>query len=179
MNKWRVMGSSTAFETPYFHLRQDVCELPNGRIVPDYYVYESVDVAMVFAVTADNTVLMVEQYKHGWGDMLLELPAGMCQSETPLEDAKRELLEETGFTSSEWQALGSYIASPTRANNSIHTFMARNAIQITAQALDHNEDIRVHHVPLTDLLPMIEQGRIRVLDSVLTIYRALRLLEKA
>jgi 8-oxo-dGTP pyrophosphatase MutT (NUDIX family) len=173
MNKWRVLDSNIAFATPYFRIRQDACELPNGRIVPDYYVYESVDVAMVFALTTQNTVLMVEQYKHGWGDVLLELPAGMCQSATPLEDAQRELLEETGFVSSDWRSLGSFIASPSRANSTIHTFFARDATQVAAQALDHNEDIRVHHVPLSNLMPMIEDGRIRVVDSVLAIYRGL------
>lgn len=175
---WELQHSETAFETPYFRLRRDVCRLPDGRIVPDYYVYESVSVAMVFALTRAHEVLLVEQYKHGWGEVLLELPAGMCESDNPLHDAQRELLEETGYQAEHWQPLGRYIPSPTRANNEIHTFLALDAELVAPQALDNNEEILVHRLPLGEMLTVIDTGRVRVADSVATIYAALRRLGK-
>lgn len=174
MHKWQIQHSTTALDTAWFRIRRDECQRSDGHIIPDYYVYESVPVAIIFAVTPAHEVLFVEQYRHGWGDVMLELPAGMCESADPLHDAQRELLEETGYASSHWQPLARYIANPTRANNEVYTFLALDVSRVAEQTLDSDEAITVHRLPLDSLLETVDSGRVRVLDSVLTIYAALR-----
>lgn len=172
--RWHVERSELLLDTPYFRLRRDTARLPDGRIVPDYYVVEARPIVVVFALTTADEVLLVEQYKHGWGDVLLELPAGLCDGDAdPLAEAQRELLEETGCAAPDWEPLGSFIPNPTRANNEVHLFMARGAHVVAAQALDPNEDILVRRAPLSDIRAYVADGRVRVLDSVLAIERGL------
>ena len=76
-------------------------ELPSGVVVEDYFVRESRGFCVVFALTPDENVLLVRQYKHGVGEIVTDLPAGVIDAgETPETCAVRELAEETGFTGS-------------------------------------------------------------------------------
>lgn len=172
--RWHIEHSEPLLDTPYFRLRRDTARLPDGRLVADYYVMEARPIVVVFALTTADEVLLVEQYKHGWGDVLLELPAGLCDGDAdPLAEAQRELLEETGCAAPDWKPLGSFIPNPTRANNEVHLFMARGAHVVAAQALDPNEDILVRRVPVSMIRAYVDDGRVRVLDSVLAIERGL------
>lgn len=173
MKKWTVIATQEVLRTPWFNLRQEVCQLPTGVQVSDYYVMSVPDVAMIVAVTPQQELLLVEQYKHGYGDILTELPAGMCESDDPLADAQRELREETGYTSVAWQSLGTFIASPTRSHNHVHVFLAEGATHTHAQQFDANEQIQVRRLPLRDARKVMARGEVRVLDSVLGLYRAL------
>lgn len=172
--RWQVERSDLLLDTPYLRLRRDTARLPDGRVVPDYYVVEAHPIVVVFALTTTDEVLLVEQYKHGWGDVLLELPAGLCDGHADLlAEAQRELLEETGYAAPNWERLGAFISNPTRANNEVHLFMARGAHVVAAQALDPNEDILVRRAPLGGIRAYVADGRVRVLDSVLAIERGL------
>ena len=96
--EWKVVKSEKLFSAPWLNPRKDVCELPDGRKHSDYYILEYPDWATAFALTEDNKVLMVRQYRHGLGVISTELPGGVIDNnEQPADAVARELMEETGY----------------------------------------------------------------------------------
>ena len=97
--KWKVLKSEYLFKRPWLTARRDEVELPNGARNPEYYVLEYPNWVNVLAITRDGKFLMVRQYRHGLGKTCYELCAGVCEATdaSPLDAARRELLEETGY----------------------------------------------------------------------------------
>ena len=161
---WRVIASSYVIDTPYLRLRKDTIELPDGTVIDDYYVRESRGYVIVFAVTPENEVVLVRQYKHGIGKVILELPAGAIdRDETPLETAIRELAEETGYEAESMESLGSYITEPTNSNARVYLFLALNAEPTGTQQLDITETIDVELASFDELRELVRDG---VIDSL-------------
>ena len=104
-------------------IRADTVELPDGTIVDDYFVQESRGYSVVFALTTDGDVVLVRQYKHGIGQVILELPAGgIDPGEDPAVCAARELAEETGYVGDPPEAIGSFATNPTGSTARFHLF---------------------------------------------------------
>lgn len=175
MKKWEQLHTEIVLDTPYFNMRKDACRLPDGQEIDDYYVLQSPDIVLVVAITATHDFVLVEQYKHGIGEVCLEIPGGMCELNSPdiLADAKRELREETGYVSDEWHQLANFTHSPTRMNSRETIYLALNAQSVGAQQLDPNEDITIHLLPKSDIMPAIRKGDINVADSVSGLMMAL------
>ncbi len=111
---------------------------------PEYYVLEYPTWVNVIALTKSGEFVMVKQYRHGLGIVATELCAGVAeQGETPLEAAKRELLEETGFGGGEWELNMVVSANPGSQDNLSYSFIARGVEKISSQHLDTTEDVRV------------------------------------
>ena len=175
MQKWIVNKSNIVLDaSPFMTVRQEECLLPNGLVISDYNVIDEPDIVIAFVLTEDNQLVLVEQYKHGIGEICLEVPGGLSDGGAPLEEIQREVREETGYESDDWQALNPYINNPTRFNNRIHGFIARNAKKVTAQHLDPAEAIKVHVMPIEDVLSTVSQGRISAVHSIAIIFQALR-----
>src|SRR5687767_9986843 len=99
IKKWKVIHSSVILKNKWLTVRQDKCQLVNGSVINDYFVVEKPDVVAVFAITADDKVVLVRQYKHGIKKVLIELPGGYAGANEILEKAaSRELVEETGYS---------------------------------------------------------------------------------
>jgi 8-oxo-dGTP pyrophosphatase MutT (NUDIX family) len=177
--KWRILDSQNVLQNRWISLRRDTCQLPTGRVIDDYFVLEENDVGCVFALTPDRKLILVEQYKHAIQDMCLEVPAGFFESRTsdPLEEARREFGEETGYDADAFHYIGKLSQSPTRMTNYFHLFVAQNAYPVGAQNLDPNEDITVRLVPLDDVFTMIASGQINSVSTVACIYRAVSYLK--
>ncbi|MEO1123540.1 MAG: NUDIX hydrolase, partial [Cyanobacteria bacterium J06639_16] len=96
--RWTLLRSRLVFDHRWYKVRQDEVRLPNGEIIDDYFVSVRPDVALVLPITVDREVIFVHQYRHGAGEVLLELPAGTFdpQQEAAETAALRELQEETG-----------------------------------------------------------------------------------
>jgi 8-oxo-dGTP pyrophosphatase MutT (NUDIX family) len=178
---WKIIASDIVIETPHLRLRRDQIELPDGRRTFDYFVRESRGFTIVFALTPDEHVVLVRQYKHGIGAMVLELPAGGIDAgEDPATCAQRELAEETGYVTDppELELAGSFIHDPTGSSTRYHVYFGRNARALVATDFDDTEDIDVVLVPLAELRGLLRDGTIDVGSHVASIYYVLDRLGK-
>ena len=174
MQKWKILNSRNVFHHFWYTLRQDTVQLPDGRILDDYFVSVRRDVVLIFALTADQHVPLVRQYKHGAQKTLCELPGGYINDrEPPLDAAQRELLEETGYAAEAVQLLAQVHGDPTKDTNTLYLYLAENAVKIQAQTLDHTEDIAVALIPLQKVRSLVLEGKIGVAGSLAAIYLAL------
>lgn len=176
---WRVTASSYAIDTEFLRLRRDRIELADGTVIEDYYVRESHGFVVVFAVTPDDRVVLVRQYKHGIGQELLELPAGAIDhGEEPAACALRELAEETGYTGETAEHVRTFITEPTNSNSVAHLFVVRNARQTQEQDLDVTEKIDVELATFGELLALVREGTIDSIAHVASVYLVLDALKR-
>lgn len=168
---WRILSSSYVVDTHFLRLRKDTIELADGTVIPDYYVRESRGFIIVFALTDEERVVLVRQYKHGIGRALLELPAGAIDpGEEPRACAIRELAEETGYTAESMELLRSFVTDPTNSNSIAHLFFARGARKTGEQDLDVTEKIDVSLASLGELRELVRDGEIDSLPHVAAVY---------
>lgn len=154
-------------DTPYMRLRKDAVELPNGTLVEDYYVRESDGFVMVVPVTSAREIVLVNQYRYGNDSIGLEFPAGMlAPGEDPLDCAKRELAEETGYTAQRWEKLFISAAEPVRSNAVMHAYLAYDVACTTQQSLDPTEHIDVEVVEASRAVEILRAGGIGSLACV-------------
>jgi len=175
IQKWTVLNEQDVSPSPWFPLVKHTVKLANGNIIDDYYYSPLGDVAQVLAITKNNEVVLVKQYKHALGEILLELPGGMQQkNKTIIESALNELEEETGIRASADQliSLGKIANNPTKLNQVTYGFILFDAEFNSTQKLDATEDIQVLTKPAPEVLKMAISGEIWVTDSLNFILKA-------
>jgi 8-oxo-dGTP pyrophosphatase MutT (NUDIX family) len=132
----------------------------SGVEVSPFYVLEYPDWVSVVALDAENHVVLVEQYRHGYGGPTLELPGGIMdpEDESPVTTAARELQEETGYGAESFQLLASLSPNPATHTNRTHVVLARGAIPIRPPAPDLTEDISIVRKPAAEALQIALGG---------------------
>jgi len=160
IRKWHVENSRLVYDRPpWLKVWEQDVTLPNGATIESYILTEALDVGLTFAVTEDEQVIVVEQYKHGIGENEADLPAGYLDEDdpSPLAGTQRELLEETGYASDDWQPLGDFVVDPNRSRNRYYYFLARNVRRVAEPCPDPTEELVLHFVPLADLRDWLAQ----------------------
>ncbi|MEX2396697.1 MAG: NUDIX hydrolase, partial [Balneolales bacterium] len=122
---WNISSKNKEYATPIYNVFKNKARSVISGIQGDFFVIEAPDWINVVAMTSDDHVVLVEQYRHGTEEATLEIPGGVIDEtdDSPLQAAKRELSEETGFTSPKWTPLGSVSANPAIMNNRCHLFL--------------------------------------------------------
>jgi ADP-ribose pyrophosphatase len=176
---WKRLRSERLLETPYFALRSDRLRLPGGAVKYPYYVVERPDAAIIFPLTGEGEVVLVRQYRPPLERMELGLPAGLVEEgEKPEAAARRELLEETGYSGDQWEPLGSLASSPSLKDNWAYLFLARGVEESAPPAPDEHELVEVVRAPVGDLPGLIRSGEIVSSSGVAAIMLALERLRE-
>ena len=151
---WKILETSY----PFPWIRVDKCELANGNLL-DATTFQFRPWANIVALTKDHQVILVKQYRHGIGDVMLEFPGGVVEAgEDPLLGAERELIEETGYKASRFIEIGKIYPNPALQINTLYCYLALDAEKITGQSLDAGEDIEVCLMPFDELVETAKRG---------------------
>ena len=161
--KWKVLTSEYLARKPWFTVRHESLELPDGRRVPDYYVLEYPDWINVIAITRDGQFVLVDQYRHALGETSYEMPAGVTEpcAESVVAAAQRALAEGTGYGGGEWRLLTTLSPNPATHTNLTYCFLATGVEKLGEQHLDPTEDLRVHLMTREEVLELLRTDRIR------------------
>lgn len=155
----KTITSNTVYSGKIVTLKLDEVELPNGRITKREVVNHPGGVAIA-ALTDENELLFVRQFRYPFKDVVLELPAGKLEKgESPLENGRRELLEETGAIGTSFVSLGAQMVSPGFCDEVVHLYMCR-VERFEKQRLDEGEFLNVEKLPLDKAVEMVLNNQI-------------------
>ena len=130
--KWKSLTKeSILLKKPWFEVFREEIQLPDGKVIPEYYEIEMPHYTAVFAVKVDQKIIVLRCYRHAIGEVTLTMPGGMIEKgESPLEGIQREFLEETGYVAKKWKSLGSFKGNSTRGCGTYHLFFATGAYSV-------------------------------------------------
>ncbi len=175
MEKWKILKETDVSPSKWFPVLQHTVKLPNGTIIDDYFISPMGNVVMVLPITSKNEIVLIKQYKHALGEILIELPAGFQQKGKTLEEsALAELEEEVGIktTADNLIFLGKTANNPTKTTHVTFGYLAKNLEFNSKQNTEITENIEILKVSPNEALEMIKRGEIWVADSVVNITRA-------
>lgn len=172
MEKWKTLESEYLIRRPWLTARRDKLLMPNGHIHPEYYVLEYPTWVNVIAIDREGRFVMVEQYRHGLDEIFTELVAGVAEEgEAPLEAAKRELAEETGYTGGQWTLNTVISANPGSQNNLSYCFIARDVEPGEARHLDDTEDVDVKLLSRQEVLELLTSDTMKQALMAATLWK--------
>lgn len=160
---WSIVRENKEYSTSIFKLLKQRIRLESSAedLEGDFYILDAPEWINVMPLTADEEIILVEQYRHGTQEPTLEIPGGMVDAgESSLEGAKRELLEETGYRSDTWKGLGKVSSNPSMLNNYTHMYIAQDCKFVGTQNPDEHERIEVHKMLLADFLEFAKNGTV-------------------
>jgi ADP-ribose pyrophosphatase len=158
-SKAQVLSSREVYRGPVFWVTTDDVLEPTGvRVCRDVVRHSG---SIVVLAVENGTILLERQYRHAAGRFLYELPAGRIDAgESELTAAKRELLEETGFTARKWKRVLRFWASPGFVAEAMSIYLARDLMPGTAEPED-DEVIKIQFLPLKKAVAMVLRGSIQ------------------
>jgi len=156
---WRKTESKDGPDLLLFKARYDYMENPRTGNILKRIVLETKEWVNVVAITPEKKIILVKQYRFGSGKITIEIPAGLIdEGEDSGASAIRELQEETGYTTQNWQYLGYVEPNPAFLNNKCHHWLALDVTKTTEPNLDDGEDIGVDLYSFEELADAIREG---------------------
>jgi ADP-ribose pyrophosphatase len=182
LQRWDVLESHMTVDERWCKIRRDKVRLPDGSVLDDYFLAIRPNIVVVLALSANLTIPLVRQYKHGVGQVTLELPAGTFSDEAPDIAGKRELLEETGWGAECLICVGEFFDDASKNTNLVYSLVGLNAQKQTdnreLDATEASSGLEVLEVRVDELQTLLFDGTIRAQSSVASAYQALTWLKK-
>ncbi len=160
---WPKVSSRPLGDYRIFSVRSDEKISPRTGQKHDFFVIDSVDWVNVLAVTPDDHLVMVEQYRHGSNTVELEIPGGVMDrtDPSPVDTGVRELREETGYAGDHPRLLAGVFSNPAIMSNSTHTVLVENCQLVHAPEFDSGEDILTKLIPIAEVPALVASGKIK------------------
>jgi 8-oxo-dGTP pyrophosphatase MutT (NUDIX family) len=175
MKPWKVLESRELLNRRWLCLHEQRVLLPNGNVIDEFHRFESPNWVAVIAITEDQEIVLVEQYRHGLGEVSRELPAGVIDlGETPEQAAHRELFEETGYSAETLVPVFVVSPEPNRSTSRAHFFVARNVKFAGPAQPEPSEVIEVRLLPLKQYLDEASTGLVAHAAHVGALFAAQR-----
>lgn len=160
MKPWRLLNREQIVNTPWIRVYKDTVRTGSGMVIEGYYTINQSSTAMVLPITKKDQIVLICEYRHGCRDYVWQLPAGKIDdSETALQAAKRELLEEAGYEADSWELLASWYISSPRMPDKQFIFIAKNAHKVKEP--DLAEEITLKVVDWEEAMRMVLAGEIK------------------
>lgn len=174
---WQTLKSEMIFSSRFVNLFRNRVKLDNEKIIEDFYTVSIPDCAMICALTEKEEIILKREFRYACSADIIECPAGMFEEleNDPLYVAKRELLEETGYASDDWEYLGGTRESTSKLTNTMHLFLAHSCKKQAEQKLDDNERIELLKIPFKSAIDMVMTGEIVANSSAHLILKVARL----
>ncbi len=161
VKKWNCVNSQELQSNKVFSTRKDRSVSPVTGEEHDFFVVEAPDWINVVAITKNEGIVLIKQYRHGTQSVTVEIPGGMVDpGENPLDAAVRELLEETGYEAAKWVGIGAVEPNPALQDNKCYTFLALSSHKVKEPNFDETEDIISYTVPIKDIPGLVRKGEI-------------------
>jgi 8-oxo-dGTP pyrophosphatase MutT (NUDIX family) len=172
---WDIQSVRQVINTPFLKVRSEQVKLPGGIILADYYIIENKGWVGIIPITPAGRILINNQYKHGIGEEVLEFPAGGIDEgeDDPEQTAHRELMEETGYSTTRMELLTEMLANPSGAETRIWWFVAYDVRKTGEQKVDPAEVIENRLVTPAELLQLIHSSKFAVQGQIAAAYMAL------
>ncbi|WBH16418.1 NUDIX hydrolase [Sphingomonas radiodurans] len=172
---WRVEASRYAIDDRWLRVRADDCVTADGVRIAPFFVTEHPDWVIVVAIDAADRMLLVDQYRHGWGIVSRELPTGAIDPDDAdiLSAAKRELLEETGYGGGDWSLIATLAPNPANQSNRCHAILATGVEKLADPHDEPTERLRLVLLPIPEAITLARSGGIVQAMHVATLALAL------
>ena len=176
---WELLSSELALDEKWFPVRKDRVRLPSGKIIDDYFVWESPTIVVVVPVTDDGKFIMVEQYRHAIKKNEIQFPAGgVDPGESNEQAALRELEEETGYRAKEVIHLGTVSVYPTKVSGPFEIYLALGVTPDGQRHYDEQEETRVIPMTRTELVDHLDSTDSRPQSTLAAIFKVDRYFER-
>ena len=159
MQRWKTLRSTIVHQNPHYQIREDEIEKPNGE-TGKYYVFDQSDSVMIVPLTDKNEVYLIGIFRYTTQMFSWELPGGKMENKNIVENAKKELQEETGLVSEEWEDMGACQAMNGSANKLFHVFLARHVTQTGTNAQAEEGITELKKIPFSKVMYMVKHNEI-------------------
>ena len=171
---WQVLASDPIIDHPFLKVSVQQVRLPDGQVIPDWHIVHTRDYVNVFVLNEAGEALILEGYKHGLGRSSWQVIGGYLEEgEDPLHAVQREMLEETGYASDDWQHLGSFVVDANRYVGTGHFYLARRARPVAPPDHDDLEGFEIRWVSLEEVDQALRDGRVGIISYGVNIALAL------